>query len=119
MPKKSASITVGSTDLAKEGIRMSFPVKLHQMLEQADERGFSHIVSWNKEGNGFCVANVEVFVREIIPQYYSISKYKSFQVRRDNLMFERLALYISFVVRRQEEAWDFQGRLRHHASRII
>jgi hypothetical protein len=84
MPKSrkitAANTTLGDIDLAKEGIRMSFPVKLYQMLEQAEERGFSQTVSWNKEGNGFCVSNIEVFVRDIIPQYYAISKYKSFQV---------------------------------------
>lgn len=68
-----------ATELAKEALRRPFPCKLFMMLEDADEKGFRHVVSWNSEGDGFMVHNTAAFMKEIIPQYFNQTKYKSFQ----------------------------------------
>ena len=53
-------------EFAKEGLRLSFPCKLFGMLEDADEEGFRHIVSWNAEGNGFMVHGTAAFLKTMI-----------------------------------------------------
>jgi hypothetical protein len=62
-------------------LRQPFPVKVYEMLEDADrtEMNFSHIVSWNSIGNGFKVHNKDCFTKEIVPHYFNLTKYKSFQ----------------------------------------
>ena len=78
-------------ELAKEGLRLSFPCKLYEMLEDADEKGFACIVSWNPEGNGFMVHDSSAFLREIIPLYFNQTKYKSFQRQLSLYGFTRIA----------------------------
>lgn len=51
--------------------RLSFPCKLYQMLEDADVKGYRHIVAWNAEGTGFFVHDSVGFVAHIIPKYFS------------------------------------------------
>lgn len=62
-------------------LRQPFPMKVYEMLEDADrpEKNFSHIVSWNPIGNGFKVHNKDCFTKEIVPHYFNLTKYKSFQ----------------------------------------
>jgi hypothetical protein len=78
-------------EFAKEGLRLSFPCKLFAMLEDAEEKGFRHIVSWNAEGNGFMVHDASVFLKTIIPQYFNQTKYKSFQRQLSLYGFTRIA----------------------------
>jgi hypothetical protein len=62
----------------------TFPVKLHKLLHQAEQCGKSDIVSWLPEGKRFKVHDKERFAKEIMPQYFASSTYKSFQ-RSKNL----------------------------------
>ena len=62
-------------DLSKDVQRQAFPVKLHQLLEDAEEQGFSHIVSW-KSDTSFMVYDSDAFVQKVAPNYFCISKYK-------------------------------------------
>jgi hypothetical protein len=79
-------------EFAKEDLRLSFPCKLFHMLEDAEEKGFRHIVSWNAEGNGFMVHDASVFLKTIIPQYFNHqTKYKSFQRQLSLYGFTRIA----------------------------
>lgn len=58
---------------------LPFPGKLFAMLEDAENHGFDHIVSWQPLGKSFKVHQTGLFVDEIIQQYFSQTKYKSFQ----------------------------------------
>jgi hypothetical protein len=78
-------------EFAKEGLRMSFPCKLFDMLEDAEEKGFRHTVSWNADGNGFMVHDAAAFLKTIIPQYFNQTKYKSFQRQLSLYGFTRIA----------------------------
>ena len=62
-------------DLSKDAHRQAFPVKLHQLLEDAEKHGFSHIVSW-KSDTSFMVYDSDAFVQKVAPNYFCISKYK-------------------------------------------
>lgn len=77
-----------STPKSKE-VRQPFPWKVYEMLEDADNLGFNHIVSWNERGDGFKVHNVKRFTNEIIGKYFNQSKYKSFQRQLSLYGFDR------------------------------
>jgi hypothetical protein len=75
----------------KETIKRPFPCKVYQMLEDADEQGFRHVVSWNSDGSGFKVHDSAVFTKLIIPLYFNQTKYKSFQRQLCLYGFDRIA----------------------------
>jgi hypothetical protein len=56
-----------------------FPVKLHQMLNDAEESGNGDIVSWLPDGKSFKIHDRARFVRLIMPSYFGASKFRSFQ----------------------------------------
>jgi hypothetical protein len=58
----------------------SFPWKLHDMLEAAEQSTkFSNIVSWEPGGISFKVHKREEFVTKIMPLYFDQTKYESFR----------------------------------------
>mmetsp|Transcript_11481 Transcript_11481/g.12328 ORF Transcript_11481/g.12328 Transcript_11481/m.12328 type:complete len:241 (+) Transcript_11481:219-941(+) len=63
---------------------LKFPCKLYRMLMDTVSKGLTHIVSWHTEGRCFRVHDQEAFVKEILPNYFKKSKYRSFQ-RQCNL----------------------------------
>lgn len=50
-----------------KGTDQSFPVKLHQLLSESDEDGFSSIVSWQSHGRSFIVKKHTEFVEKVLP----------------------------------------------------
>ncbi|KAG7366746.1 HSF-type DNA-binding protein [Nitzschia inconspicua] len=72
--------------------RQPFPVKVYEMLEDADPKNFAHIVSWNPQGNGFMVHKKDLFIHEIVPQYFNQTKYKSFQRQLSLYGFNRVTV---------------------------
>ena len=85
----SSSSSTGSFNKSRE-VRQPFPFKVYEMLEDADEMGFSDIVSWNKEGTGFTVHNKDRFTQEIVPKYFNQTRYKSFQRQLHIYGFQRV-----------------------------
>ena len=76
----SDSIPRPNNAFNKSFISLPFPVRLFTMLNDADEQGFSHIISWNNEGNGFLVKDKDAFMATILPRYAkNCTKYKSYQ----------------------------------------
>jgi len=78
----ACNVTCASTPSKKavdRELRQPFPVKVYEMLENADQKLFSHIVSWNATGTGFMVHDKDHFTKEIVPHYFNLTKYKSFQ----------------------------------------
>jgi hypothetical protein len=69
---------------------LSFPVKLHRMLEAVENEGRQSIVSWNIDGTSFQVHNIERFVTEVLPKHFKQSKYKSFQRQLNFYGFKRV-----------------------------
>ena len=66
-----------------------FPWKLHDMLDAADEKGFTSVVSWLPDGRSFKVHDKETFVSLIMRRYFEQTKYKSFQRQLNMWGFER------------------------------
>jgi hypothetical protein len=82
-----------ATEKAKKDVRVpAFPSKLFEMLENADEKGFRHIVSWTSEGDGFMVHDTAAFMKQVTPQYFKQTKYKSFQRQLSMYGFTRISI---------------------------
>jgi hypothetical protein len=64
---------------------VKFPMKLHELLENSDMYGISHIISWKVHGRAFAVNNVKEFVDRVMPCHFNQSKITSF--------FRQLNLY--------------------------
>jgi len=69
---------------------LKFPCKLYRMLMDTESKGLTHIVSWHKDGLCFRVHDQEAFVKEILPQYFKKSKYRSFQRQCNLYGFHRI-----------------------------
>ena len=70
---------------------LPFPWKLHQMLDEAEQRGFDEIVSWLSSGTMFCVHNKSEFITYVAPQYFNQKHYKSFQRQLNIYGFQRIS----------------------------
>jgi len=57
----------------------SFPWKLHDMLEDAEIKGFADIVSWMLDGLSFKVHKIDEFVEQVLPMYFDQTKFESFR----------------------------------------
>lgn len=73
----------GRRDMAPTSLsltnRISFPMKLFQMLEDTERDGNEWICSWSEDCKSFKVHNTAAFVAKIMPQYFRQTRYKSFQ----------------------------------------
>lgn len=70
---------------------LSFPIKLHMILEEASAQGYSHIVSWVQEGTAFRVYDTEAFVTSVLPLYFNSTKYESFRRQLNLYGFHRIS----------------------------
>jgi len=58
---------------------LSFPSKLYNLLEDAEDQGFSDIIAWQKGGQSFKIHQIEEFANNVMTSYFSQTKFKSFQ----------------------------------------
>jgi hypothetical protein len=72
-------------------LRLPFPWALHEMLNQAEDRGFSNIVSWGSEGACFKVYDTKAFMKHVAPRYFRQTRYKSFQRQLHLYGFSRIS----------------------------
>merc|ERR1719498_2075910 len=69
---------------------LPFPWKVHDLLNDAEAEGFTHIVSWLPGHTAFRVHKQKLFVEEIMPRYFKQTKYRSFRRQLNLWGFERL-----------------------------
>jgi len=62
------------------------------MLEDAVDKGFENIISWQKGGRSFRVHHPEDFAQHVMQEYFQQTKFKSFQ-RQLNIYG-----YVSFIL---------------------
>jgi hypothetical protein len=68
---------------------MTFPWLLHILLDDAEIKGFSHVVSWMEGGTMFKVHKTKEFTDRIMPCYFNQTRYKSFQRQLNSYRFHR------------------------------
>ena len=75
----SASIgRAGATPSSSSSAVQTFPVSLYLMLQDAEAKNFTHVVSWVSDGQAFKIFDQEAFINTIAPNYFRLQKYKSF-----------------------------------------
>jgi hypothetical protein len=67
----------------------TFPWQLHLLLEDAEIKGFSHVVSWMERGTMFKVHKPKEFADRVMPRYFNQTRYKSFQRQLNSYRFHR------------------------------
>ena len=72
------------------GVAVSFPLKLHAVLDQVEMDGHGHIISWQPHGRCFVIHKPKEFVNHIMPHYFRQSKLTSFQRQLNLYGFNRL-----------------------------
>ena len=50
---------------------VTFPIKLHEMLMDVEREDNGSILSWSPDGKGFRVHKQNLFVKTILPRYFS------------------------------------------------
>jgi len=80
--------TVSKTGLGAAGL--SFPIKLHEMLNSVEEEGLSHIVSWQPHGRCFIIRKSEEFEKQLLERFFGVTKKSSFQRQLNMYGFKRI-----------------------------
>jgi hypothetical protein len=85
----TATATTTTGEQPGEQNLFKFPFKLHHLLNEADRCGFDRIISWIPTGDGFRVHDPKTFAKLIMPRYFEMSHYKSFQRQLSLYSFKR------------------------------
>lgn len=72
------------------GVSISFPTKLHTVLEQVEADGWGHVISWQPHGRCFVIHKPKEFTELVMPHYFRQSKLTSFQRQLNLYGFCRL-----------------------------
>jgi hypothetical protein len=70
---------------------ITFPCQLHLLLDDAEIKGFSDVVSWLDGGTMFKVHKTKEFADHIMPYYFNQTRYKSFQRQLNCYRFHRFS----------------------------
>eukprot|EP00980_Cylindrotheca_fusiformis_P030326 scaffold24656_cov181-Cylindrotheca_fusiformis.AAC.3 len=69
---------------------LSFPIKLHEILDQVEADGLSHIISWQPHGRCFVIHDPKQFADHVMPSYFRQTKLTSFQRQLNLYGFNRI-----------------------------
>jgi hypothetical protein len=72
------------------GVSVSFPIKLHAVLDQVEMDGLADVISWQPHGRAFVIHKPKEFVGHIMPHYFRQTKLTSFQRQLNLYGFNRL-----------------------------
>lgn len=90
-------------------LKVPFPWKLWQLLEDAETHRFNSIVSWLPKGNGFVILDVSRFERDIMKSYFpSCSSYPEFSYEVRNEALEIYSVVPSLTILLQLYRYGFQ-----------
>lgn len=71
------------------GSTAQFPGKLHDMMDYVEKHGHEDAISWVMDGEAFMINDPEKLV-EILPLFFSQTKYRSFRRQLNGWRFERI-----------------------------
>ena len=66
-----------------------FPVRLHNLLDDAERNGFDHVISWQPDGSSFKVKEPDA-MEDVLPKYFKLTKYRSFLRQLQDYGFSRV-----------------------------
>jgi hypothetical protein len=72
--------------------RKTFPSRLYDMVNDAKDQGYDHIVSWTEDGRGFLLKDIPLLEEQILPQYFGHIKFRSFSRQLCYWTFERTTI---------------------------
>jgi hypothetical protein len=72
------------------GVSISFPEKLHRILDQVEAEGLSHLICWQPHGRCFVIHKPKEFADHVMPGYFRQTKLTSFQRQLNLYGFERV-----------------------------
>lgn len=88
--------------IVKDGSKNNFPVKLHQMLTELEQTpGGKEIASFLPHGRAFAIHKSTEFVLTVMPRYFKMSRFTSFQRQLNLYCFKR------------ERKWPDRGAYSH------
>lgn len=87
--------------LRRGGNAVTFPVKLHAMLDHVENIGLAHVISWQPHGRCFVIHKPKEFSDWVLPYYFMQRKITSFQ-RQLSLCELFLALYMMLCMHRKD-----------------
>jgi HSF-type DNA-binding len=70
----------------------TFPFRLHEMLNDAEEKKFDHVIAWQGP-HGFIIHDRALLEKHVLPLYYLQTRYKSFTRQRKSF---RMLVLITF-----------------------
>lgn len=73
------------------GVTISFPKRLHSVLEQVERDGWSDVISWQQHGRCFLIHKPKEFQELVMPFYFGQQKLTSFQRQLNLYGFCRLS----------------------------
>ena len=87
----SATAMSVSSDRKRKGRTGAFPQKLHQMLTDLErQEGGTDIASFLPHGRAFSIHKPRDFVKHIMPKYFRMSRFSSFQRQLNLYDFQRI-----------------------------
>lgn len=82
MMNENEALMALSSDPRRKGRTGTFPQKLHQMLSELERQdGGLDIASFLPHGRAFAIHKPRDFVKHVMPKYFRMSRFSSFQVR--------------------------------------
>ena len=81
---------LSNTKATRGGVYNPFPSVLHGMMEEAMDKGFSDVISWQVHGRAFLIRDPKTFSTTVLPMYFKHSKLSSFQRQLSLYGFVRL-----------------------------
>ncbi|KAL7518766.1 hypothetical protein ACHAWX_003572 [Stephanocyclus meneghinianus] len=78
----------GSPRSDEVGVKLNFAQRLMELLEKDDVKPCLH---WMEDGRSICIEDPVQFANEIMPKYFSDTKYKSFMVRMKRWGFKTVS----------------------------
>ncbi|EED89258.1 hypothetical protein THAPSDRAFT_9375 [Thalassiosira pseudonana CCMP1335] len=81
-----------SSVVASHDKQITFPMKLHFLLNRAEDDGFDDIISWLPHGRSFVVKQPIDFIKTILPQYFRMTKMTSFTQQLSMYGFVRIGI---------------------------
>lgn len=79
--------TPSTVPLVSETGRVSFPMKLFQILSKESNES---IISWMRHGRAWIVHDTDKFEKELIPKYFKLTKFSSFTRQVNGWGFRRI-----------------------------